>query len=245
MRLGLDGLIQKSGAFKKDAVCVSEKMKAESKRLADTGNNLYVRGKTSLSEDYFKKAIDIDPGNEGAYLHLGHLYEFTRQYDKSLIIFEKLIDINPYTEFRNSIYSFLFIMYQDPSLSVHARNKIADLIKKMPSDSAFKNPGMPFILNKKLIMRSLESNLVKIIDLIKLNKAVPIVQTYYDNLPLFLNNLLRNFTKERNLLLVDNAKSLAGLSDINSYFAPNDHPSDKGYLLIAQNLYQALKKINK
>lgn len=243
IRLGLDGLMQKTMVFKKYAVPIDEKKRTESNQWVGTGHDLYTAGKFELGEAYLKKAINIDPSNEEPYLRLGHLYQAIREYAKSLTCYQKLIDINPYTPFRIDLYNFLFLMYQE----THSRRDISDkifyLVKKIPSDSMFKNPGMPFILSNKLTMRNLENNLIKIIDLIQSGRAIPILQTYYGFSP--LNDFITSFSKKHNILLVDNAKILAGLSDSRSYFAPDVHPNNKGYLLMAESIFRLLMKINR
>lgn len=243
IRLGLDGLMQKTGALKRHAACTNEKMRDESNRWVVIGHNLYTAGKFELGEAYLKKAINIDPGNEEAYMRLGHLYQAIRQYAKSLTCYDQVIGINPYTVFRTDLYNFLFLMYQEANSRRDIRDKIIYLVRKIPSDDMFKNPGIPFILNRKLTMRNLENNLIKIIDLIKSNKATPIMQTYYAN-PHF-NDFLINFSKKHGILLVDNAKNLEGVADIKSYFAPDNHPNEKGYFLIAQSVLGVLMKIDK
>lgn len=242
IRLGLDGLMQKAKGFKKDVASANEKVKSQANQWAVTGHDLYTAGKFDLGEAYLKKAIDIDPGNERVYLYLGHLYQAIQRYDKSLFFFEKLLEINPHTPLRAEIYRFLFSMYQEQSYPQDIRNKIIYLIKKIPSDDAFKNPGAPFILNSELTIRNLENNLRKIIDLIRAKKATPILLTYlYRDIHSPFNGLMRDFSKKHDILLVDNAKNLVSLSDIDSYFAAGGHPNEKGYRLIAENIYKVLK----
>ncbi len=242
IRLGLDGLAERSRAFRKHPAYVDADTRSRSAQWCEAGYDLYIAGKFDLGEAYLKKAIDIDPSNERAYMQLGHLYQVIQRYDKSLIFFEKLLEINPHTSLRTEVYRFLFSMYQDQGYPQDIRNKIFYLIKKIPSDGVFKNPGAPFILNNGLTTRNLENNLTKIIDLIRANNAMPILLTYiYRGIPSPLNGVMINLSEKHGILLVDNAKNLVRLSDIDSYFAPDNHPNEKGYRFIAENIYKALK----
>lgn len=244
IRLGLDGLMQKIKGSKRHKADITKDIKPESNEYARIGIELSDSGKIDIARSYLEKAIDIDPANESAYLFLGHLYQSIREYDKALIEFEKLLEINPYTPFREDLYRFLFLIYQDLRIPKDDRKKIKSLIKRMPSDEIFKNPGMPFIMNLKITIKSLEHNLEKIINLISSKEAILIFQTYIElsSSNNVANNVTRILSEKHGMLLVDNEKILNRLSDLPRYFTADGHPNEKGYRIIAENVYKVIKK---
>lgn len=245
IRYGLDGLMQKTRTLRKHTAPINEKIRFESIQLIRTGYDLYTAGKFKLGEAYFKKALMIDPGNEEACLRLGHLFQSIGQYAESLTYYQKVIDINPYTEFRAELYEFLFHTYQQQThLSSEINKKIIYLAKRIPSDDTFKNPGAPFIIDRNVTMINLGNNLIKIIDFVRSRKAVPILQTYNGSRP-YINDFIINFSEKHNVLLIDNREILREASDTESLFTLDEHPNEKGYVLIAENIYNLLKNMEK
>jgi tetratricopeptide (TPR) repeat protein len=237
-KLGIDRLRQKikfSNTYKSDIV---KNIKPESVEYSDRAHELWEPGKNNLAKDYYEKAIDIDPNNELAYIRLAHIYYSNDQYNKTLDLLTELMRINPYTSAREEVYRLLFLMYQNPS---SPRNKINSLVKKIPSDESFKNPGMAFVLSQDIIAKNLEHNLEKMIPLIKSKKAIMILQLYA--YPFLANRVLRSVSENHNILLVDNEKIFECFKDSASYYYNNNHPNENGYQLIAKNVYQVLDKI--
>ncbi len=239
-KLGIDRLRQKikfSNRYKSDTV---KNIKSESVEYFDRAHELWEAGKNNLAKDYYEKAIDIDPNNELAYIGLAYIYSSEDQYSETLDLITELMRINPYTSAREELYRLLFLMYQRPN---SPSNKINSLVKKIPSDESFKNPGMAFVLSQNIIAKNLEYNLEKMTPLIKSKKAIMILQLYA--YPFLINRVLRSVSENHNIFLVDNEKIFECFKDSTSYYYHNNHPNENGYQLIAKNVYQILDKIYK
>lgn len=207
----------------------------ESARCFAKGEVAYNSGLLDEAKEYFKKALEFAPHNEEALNLLGHLYQSERRFDDAVSMYGRIIDLNPYTPYREHLYRFLFLIYQDKSISPACRRKIISLVKKIASDGMFTNPGPPFFLRHKQAMKNLSHNLHKMNELIKSRQAVPIFQTYL-RMPYLLYDELRGFRSGNSAVFVDNKRDF-DVSEVKEYFAfPDDHPNAKGYNIIAENV---------
>jgi len=59
------------------------------------GNHYAANGDYNQAAENFRKAVDMNPGFEGALLNLSNCYGMLKQYDKSIEIGESLLRINP------------------------------------------------------------------------------------------------------------------------------------------------------
>lgn len=239
VRLGFDGAKESFFPLKKQRYSPIQKINPESAEYNKISKDFLMAGETDTAERYLENAIAIDSNNESAYMHLAQIYWGKKEYAKVLDISEKLIQINPYTLFRKDLYRLLFCLYQKKIKELQKR--LLGLIRSIPSDGVFRNPGTPFILNEKIITINLENNLYKMVNLLKANKAIPIFQTYFKGKNYQCDSVERDFFKKQNIAFVDNYDCLEEISDIEIYFSKDGHPNVKGYHLIAANVYKTIK----
>lgn len=92
--------------------------------------------------------------------------------------------------------------------------------------------------NAKLITENTKNNISKLIDIIRLNRIVPVILTYHGS---NINPTLRQIAVEKNIYLVD-SEPLFEKNNFYSLVSPNDnwHPNSTGYKLIAENVRNKL-----
>lgn len=242
LRFGLQGLSEYMKIRENNKSYIKKGVNPESEKISKIGLDLYSQGKIELARDYLEKSIILDPNNEFSYIYLGLLYSSTGKIPEALILFERLLEINPYSEYRHELYRHLFRIYQQDK---GQRKKIDALVKRIPSDEKFKNPGMPFILSQEKIIKNLDYNLRKTIALIKSKRIKPILQTYPRNpQSISLNTVLSDISKEYKVPLVDNERSFKKIPYLDKYFVEGGHPNQYGYEIMAKNVLEIINKLS-
>ena len=60
-------------------------------------SNIYMRlGEIEIAKDFARKAIERDDNNIWYYLHLATIYQMQRNIDSTIVIYEKIVDLNEY-----------------------------------------------------------------------------------------------------------------------------------------------------
>jgi tetratricopeptide (TPR) repeat protein len=75
---------------------------------------LYATAKNALAEQYFRTAIDIDPGRDAAYYLLGMFYQDNGRMEQAVEAYSRLLVVNP--SFKEGYYNLGYINlvhYQD------------------------------------------------------------------------------------------------------------------------------------
>jgi lysophospholipase L1-like esterase len=211
----------------------------ESNRYAQEGFRLSVAGRIDPAQQSLKRALELNPANEMALVHLGHLNLMTGKVAAGLNNYERLLELNPYTECRGLIFRDLFLIYQHRGAY---KDRIEQLIKRIPSDKYFQNPG-PFILNPRKMAGILRENLEEALNLIKSQAATPVLQTYYAKPGPGPNGIIRAVSARLGIVLVDNYRVFKAMPDSSTYFVEDGHPNQAGYRLIAEGVYRALKEL--
>ncbi len=90
-------------------------------------------------------------------------------------------------------------------------------------------------VHRDFIARNTEQNLKKMIDVVKVNGALPILMTYHTG---WVNEKIRDAAKQTGTLLIDNEPVFRKLPNYSDYIFETDHwhPNEKGYALIVQNI---------
>lgn len=239
LKLSLYGITERISLLKNQSKNIEE-INPESIKFVAMGETALSESDSNSAKNYFQKAIDTDQKNEMAYLRLGQVYQLLKEYDKAIEIFEKIIIINPYATVREDLFRLLFSMYQADIKEL--QGKIETLIRKIPSDSKFMNPGTLFVLNNKIIAKNLENNINKIIDLVRLCKMIPVFQEYFDK-DFLSNQIIRQIAKKRNVILINNEKELEQIKNIENYVNVDGHPKQEGYFIMAKNTFEVIKNL--
>jgi len=142
----------------------------------------------------------------------------------------------PYTSFRENLYRLLFLLYQERE---SPKDQIKTIIRNIPSDKAFRNPGMPFVLSRERVCSLLNENLGKIVLLIKSEQAVPILQLYPISNDV-VNAVAKAFAGEHGIPLIEhnNFKDMP----LKDCFGKT-HPNEKGYYMMAENIFKQIGEL--
>lgn len=242
LRLGLNGARNKIKIMLSRRLQLNhseaKEVNSKSIKYSQMGYNLKAEGKIDMAKDYFWKAIEKDPNNGWAYLQLGHIYVLQSEYEKALTAFRELLKNRPYTKLRRELYRDLFWIYQNPA---SPRDRINKIIRNIPSDELFQNPGIAFLLDRAVVLSDFKDNIKKMLSIIQSKKAIPILQTYLSSSLTPTDDVLRALAREHNVLLVDSQKNPERWQGFNALFSSDTHPNHNGYYIMAQNLYEAIK----
>ena len=75
--------------------------------LEELAEDYYTAGLYDMSEEIFKKLIDIENHKNSSLNKLMQIYEYTSEWDKALSTIEKLNNINPSNEYKKNIPHYL------------------------------------------------------------------------------------------------------------------------------------------
>jgi tetratricopeptide (TPR) repeat protein len=205
----------------------------------DNQANLY------QAEDAFKKAIEINPRHYFALVGLGDVYDRQGKYELAEKMFKKALEINP-----NSInaYGALWKMYWHAGKNSLALETIREELDLNPFDDGLRQilrSGLPSLPDDEEILdKVLEYDLENMIRLAKAEGKRCIFLTY----PLSEENdeIRMRLANKWQILFVDNTKSFSQLKSAENYkqkdyFVEDGHCNARGYQVIAQNVYEALK----
>ncbi|MBU1124708.1 MAG: tetratricopeptide repeat protein [Candidatus Omnitrophica bacterium] len=203
--------------------------------------SFFLQGELERARQLFRKVISDNPTYAHTYLFLGQLYAATEEFSKALDCFEKFISLRPYSSRRKELFEHLYRIYlDDPDL----RNEAKRLMKKIPSDKVFRNPGIPFIISREEVERNLERNLQELVILTRREGARLVLQTYPRN-PRYgnVNRIIRESAEKHSIPLVDNEIEFRRLPEIGKYFITDGHPNSEGYSIMAQKAFEMLMSV--
>jgi len=233
-RLGIRGFIRWKNQLRYPEVATDQK--ALAKTYLDKSFETNNAGDQETSEKFLYQALRFDPSSEEAFLKLGFLYQSQRKFADAVSWYERLIKFNPYSQYREFLYRFLFLMYQDGNVPDEIRSRIPGILERIPSDHIFQNPGRPVMLKNEIILDAFRKNLMDAIEKANISGAEIIFHTY-----------LGDGYKALNLIIEDIAgkKSIRCLSDqlygeSGDCFIPDGHPNGKGYRFIAERIFKVL-----
>lgn len=237
VKLGLDSMIQKAKKSKIPVTFDKEKIiNSLSLEYSKEAIDLLNKGEIRNAIKFLNKAVTIDDANQHAYIELAHCYDMIGDYAKCLLLFEKALKLNLSRDSKEQIYRHLFRIYQHNS---PVKDKIFVLLKGVDRDYPFNNQNFPFLIEKSILEKKLQNNLKKMLDLTQSQKGILIFQIY----PVGEGSEVAKALKEKfNLTIVDNAALFKETNNINDYFDESiRHPNEKGYYLIATNVYKTIK----
>lgn len=199
----------------------------------------------SAAIEEWKKAIALVPSREKAYSKLAGLY---LHIDKDSLAFEALKKARAITPCDPEIYYNLWRGYYDTEDAASAKEALEQYLflspKSIPLYLSVLQYGVPCNRRKEIFDSVLKSNIRTIIALAKEKKVKVILQTYTDKTCL---EFFRQVALEYGVPLVDNYSVYAGLAQQqgyrrSDYFAEDGHCNERGYAVMAENVYRALKE---
>lgn len=170
----------------------------------------------NLSVKYLLKAIPLDPTDEKNYTLLVKAFNLQNQYDGTAIVkvLESMIARNPRIRERKDFNNY-YVLFQ---------NK-----KKWEEE----------------INQGVLDNLNEIITLAKENQIEIVLQNYPYPYP-DINEIIKKAAQTHQVSLVDNASRFATLTQEegwDKYFMKDGHCTTNGYRVIAENVYNTIRKI--
>lgn len=203
----------------------------------------------SLAIEEFRKAIEIMPDNEESYLSLAQVYSHLSNYYSAIQLLEKVVQINPYNQ---EVFNKLWLAYYHNGQTTLAQEALQKYLylnpKYIPTYLAFLKYGFPIIDDFETFGKLLKYNLQKIIDFSRINKITIILQNYPEDK--LQESIYKRWASENNISFVDNGsvfKQLELQEDyrFTDYFMEDHHCNNKGYFIMAGNVYKAIKDIIK
>jgi len=216
-------------------------------RYIESGKN-YLNNRNSqvtLAAEEYKKAIEIMPERKEGYLLLAETHLHLNQLDPALANLKKAQEIDPYSK---DIYAQLWVTYYRMGEVALAREALEKYLCLSPHEIVAYLPllkyGLPLENDMDTFNKAFLYNIKKIIDTAKSRNIKIILQNYPNNSWQSLKQLAAN----NNVPFVDHNwvfTKLESREDYKNsdYFAEDGHCNNKGYFVMAENVYAAIKDI--
>jgi lysophospholipase L1-like esterase len=193
-------------------------------------------------KEILRKVLILDPENDSAIYLLSCIYFDSNETELAEANFKKAIEINPYNV---EAHRQLFRFYRHLNKNELAKKELEAMLKISPEDEELKKLkkfGIPYPRDEDLIFRQLKYNLMQAINLLKSNRIIFILQTYPRPYPSYVTRI-KDISRDYNIPLVDNEAAFANL-EYKDYFVSDGHPNERGYSVIAKNVFELIRKIN-
>jgi lysophospholipase L1-like esterase len=195
------------------------------------------------SKEILNEILEIDKDNYDAYLMLGWIALDSDEFALAEKNLKRAKEINPY---RSEAYEQLFRLYCGLGDRESADNELKEMLNLFSEQEDLKKLkifGIPLPQDIVLWSKELRYNLCKIIESLKSNKIYIILINYPKPRP-FHTEIISKIVDEYGLTYIDNGIYLDKNID-KEYFTSDAHPNELGYSIIAKNVFNVLKEINK
>lgn len=223
----------------------------ESLRLSTLGTKLFLEGKYDSAKEMLERALISDKNNYNAHLWLAHIYNARSEFKEGRKELWKAIEtIDEWND--NLVYDVICRIPDQKDFTVRKKelNEIKRyIIAKYYQDSDKRkslvrsiDAKLDFLENKEISRMVLEYDLEEIIKVARRKGVVIILQTY-PHVGLSLCGVYQDISSKFNVPLIDNFavfKEMEKHGNINDFFVPDKHCNDKGYRIIAENIYDTL-----
>ncbi len=252
IKIGYLGL---KNSQKKKPEIIQDNISHESLRLSTLGAGLFLEGRFDSAEGILKEALVSDKNNYNAHLWLAHIYNARAKFKEGRKeLWEAIQAIGEWNN--NLVYDVICrIPEKNDSMVVEKELKeIKRYIEARYSKDSSKRKSLvklidaklDFLENKQIPQRVLEYDLGQIVRIAESKGVILILQTYpHDGSSLY--DVFKRVSSEFNIPLVDNFsafKEIEKQGNINDFFVPDKHCNDKGYRIIAENIFDTLRDHN-
>lgn len=232
---------------------IHSEISEESLKLSSLGTELFLKGRYDLAKETLQRAVVLDKNNYVPHMWLAHIYNARSEFKEGKEELWKAIET--IDEWDNSlVYDVIcrIPMQKDSRAAKIELNKIKEYIKTKYSGDNEKRKSLvkiidarlDFLEDERILQRVLEYDLEEITRLTKSQGITLILQTYpHDGLSVY--DIFQKISNKFNIPLVDNFmafKEIERHGNIEDFFVPDKHCNDKGYGVIAQNIYNVLVK---
>ncbi|MDD5156277.1 MAG: GDSL-type esterase/lipase family protein, partial [Candidatus Omnitrophica bacterium] len=199
----------------------------------------------TLAAEEYKKAIQIMPDNEEGYLCLAQTYLHLNKLDLALAQLETAKRLNPHNQ---ELFAQLWVLYYRMGKADLARDALERYLCLSPLEIRkylpLLNNGFPPISDTETFEKALFHNLKKIADEARRRKIKVVLMNY----PGHEWPALEKFTGENGIPFIDQRLSFKELElregyQKNDYFAEDGHCKNKGYAVMAENVFNLIKEM--
>lgn len=204
----------------------------------------WVEGDPNKTIETYRQILAINPQDQGAYAALGVEY-WGRDKNLSRKYFQQSINIDPAWYMSYVYYASRFLINQE------GEGEDVDFFLRHQQNNQVVKDILRFLCNrdqfKKNFRRWVLSDVKTMVDMARQRKIKVVLQEYPEYNHNFdgLNKALRTFARKEGILFVEHGpvfdKLIKSGRGRDEYFAPDrSHCNDKGYGVMALNLYNAI-----
>ena len=231
-----------------------EKEYRNSVRWIETGDKDFFADEQKVNKaiNLFLKGVEIDPNYPDNYVYLYRIYFCRSNYDEALKWLMKTLTVNSAfgDSYKYLTYNFLRTGRDIPFIPDH--EKIKKEIDKLMDEFKKTNTESSLILADSKIKSWAESDIIEMIRIIRSKNIKIVLQTYpyrikSHGIPFGqeINDIIRDVAVRFKIPLVDQEKIFQetkdqGTGDNEGYFVADGHCNNRGYKLMAVNVYNKI-----
>jgi len=192
----------------------------------------------SICEDVIAK----DPGNPRAHKILGRAYDTELDYVSAERCYKRALELDP----KADVYRSLYDLYGRWNKIEEQKVILEKMLMLSPDNESIFAAyvfGIPDNSQRELFTRLLSGNLEMMLEQAKSGKARLIVQDYPWQRQ-FITDTVESFAAAKHVPVVRNTEAFGGL-DNKEYQAADGHPNEKGYRLMAEDIFKEMIKLDK
>ncbi len=200
----------------------------------------------ALAIEEFKKATEIIPNNEEAYISLAAIYMGLNKWESAIAQLKKALGINPYNK---EIFNKLWMAYYNDGKEKLAQEALEKYLCLSPQDLhtylPFLKYGLPGGEDIVTFDKLLRFNLKTINERVKI-KGIKLV---FQNYPYFEDwtAVVKEVALQNQICFVDHLAifrkmRLETAYKNTDYFAQDGHCNNKGYFVMVENINNAIKE---
>jgi lysophospholipase L1-like esterase len=213
----------------------------KAKLLRDLKQNAWRQGDSDAVRLKVHKILDIDPYDYELLFHLASMYRLLGNLEDSEFCFKKGLDINPCNLKRHKELFEVLMVQRKYSEAIEQAEMLLLL-----------DPFNPYWRRvHSLSLKGIEPGLIMKMKLDNFNKICRLteaegVQLVLQNYPGEIDNEIFEYFKDSGMPFVDNKEVFNALSQnkdymVEDYYAPDGHLNERGYGIMAENVYLVIK----
>lgn len=211
------------------------------------------QNRDELAVKWFKRGIEHDPGRFGNYEGIGELYRNKDHCAEAIAWFEQGFKQARYDSLHEHSYRGIGICFEKLgeygkaieffAKEVNRKPLLDDYLHSLAGDYLIKFQSSS---KKKSIHDWIAADIKKILEMCRRYKVRTILQSYLNVAS--IEPVYRTIAQTHNIPYVDQQAVFRPFIDKDGqrnpdYFAPDGHPNDKGYHLMARELFNTLQKM--
>ncbi len=204
------------------------------------GESYRSQGSYAEAIKWFKKGIKTDPAEGSNYYGMGESYRGKGDYQEAIKWFKKGIEIDP-----SNVSNYHSMCRLRASIKPEEYVEIIDFLRDLARSNPFILDYIE-MLKRQDVDREIDNwiksgigNIVKICQ----GEGIKIILQNYPSGDV-VNQVIKEVAKEYTLAFVDNEQAFNELGRREDYFLPDGHCNEKGYTIMANNIYNKMMELN-